>query len=244
MKNLMFTICIVFFFSCSDNSESKEDTNVSNKQAIELLAKKYNYKMTPLEKSNNHLMVNDIQQLEQSLKSINDNSKKTLISTVGIAEPQNAQDTLQILNKIEQTKLKIESSKDNLKESNSVQNGADDYQYSHTFYFNNTFPMPNLSVTISWNVSSAGLIIGASVTINTWGSSFGTVWNQTSYTLGFNGMHIWFTVQGEYKSSLGFGSWSLTTGNPVLVSGGMTLTMVRPGGAPLIGACSQRPVMQ
>lgn len=242
MKKLLVAICVCFFFSCSENNDNSEDSNLS-KTAVERIARKYDCKVEPLIKSENHLMFSDFIQLEEFLKAIKENNREIKIETIGIEKPKTALDTIYILNFIDQTKLNIVNSADNKKDANQEENGGDVYQYSHTFYFNNTFPMPNLAVTVSYNLSSQGLITGSSVTTSTWGNSFGTTWVQTSHTLGFNGIHIWFTINGQYKNQLGFGSWSIISGNPVHVSGGLTLTGIRPGGGQLIGACSQRPIM-
>ena len=175
------------------------------------------------------------------LKSIQKNTNAIVIKTIGIDQPNSSTDTLQILNNVRKTKLLIANFQSVVNTKSNVTFDEPDYQYSQTFYFNNSYPTQNVAVTISYNMTYSGIITAASVSTSTWGNSFGSTWTQTSATVGFYGGLIWFSVNGTYTAALGIGSWSLTSANAVQFTGDMYYLPER-GKASLAGACSQRPI--
>ena len=105
------------------------------------------------------------------------------------------------------------------------------YTYTTTVYFDNTFPSANVYVTINYNTNQAGEIIAAEVTSGSYGTFFGNTYTQTNVNATLqNGIFV-FRITGQFTTSVGVGSFSLTGTNTAYYTGQFNLWRGNAGGS-------------
>lgn len=206
MKKFTLLLCLslFFFMSCEDEN----DFIKNNSFTIENIAKKYNYKIMDSKTNQQIYTVNNLNELNNLLFSIQNNFK------------------------IEKIQAFPNGKKNSSLTSKNSEYGEDPpYTYSTTVYFDNTFPCSNVYVTISYNTNQAGQIIAAEVTSGSYGMSFGNTYTQTHVNAHLqNGIFV-FRITGQFTTSVGVGSFSLTGTNTAYYTGQFNLWRGNVGGS-------------
>ncbi len=201
---LLFCLCMFVFMSCDEENDFRKN----NSFTIENIAKKYNYKITESKINHQLYTVNNLNELNNLLLSIQNNFK------------------------IEKIQAFPNGKKNSSLTSKNSEYGEDPpYTYTTTVYFDNTFPSANVYVTINYNTNQAGEIIAAEVTSGSYGTFFGNTYTQTNVNATLqNGIFV-FRITGQFTTSVGVGSFSLTGTNTAYYTGQFNLWRGNAGGS-------------
>ncbi|EJL66114.1 hypothetical protein [Flavobacterium sp. CF136] len=225
-KYLLLFLQVLICFSCSDNESLKQETNAEEVQHI---AKEHHFKFsnsdseTPIFKVSTTIELKKIlTQYEKTLKTV----KIKNINSSLISKDNNAISEL-ITNTYNSYKNQQKTNK------TSGSNEEDPpYKYSTTVYFDNTFPASNVYIRIDYNTNSAGQITEVSVSSGSYGYALGNTYTQTGVnTYTQNGV-LAFQVSGQFSSSIGIGSFSMTNSNNITYTGFISIPSGNGGSNP------------
>lgn len=218
MKNLSIILLLNLFLiliGCDTDSVYLEKDNV---KTIESIANKYGYKVSNLNPNDSVFKVSDLNELESLLESIKYNFETPKTVSFGNSYNNNTL-TVEQQQEILDLQRELSLKKKDLTQNKSAEDDDPPYTYSTTVYFNNTFPCSNVYITINYNTNSMNQIIAAEVVTGTWGYSFGNTYTQTNVnSILQNGIFV-FNVTGQFSTTIGIGSFSLTNSNFVNFTG-------------------------
>ncbi len=209
-KGLFVAIASIAFTSCENENLNGQDAQLSDsndvhfKTNVQQIAKKYNYKVTPLNENESIFKVANVNALKIVLERIKSNFETPQVKSIATAPI------------VKNTVLK---KKNSLQIFKSNAEGDPPYSNSITVYFDNEFPCSNVYLTVDYNVDSNGNITSSNVTTGSYGYAFGNTYSQTGMNISYSNGSMVFQVTGQFTTSIGIGSFSLTNSNNVLYWG-------------------------
>lgn len=213
--------------SCSNSVQSDEDLNSNiTLENIKNIAKSNNFVVSATSVEDNVLKVNSIEELKKNLQVVNECFKTEMVVGLPnmVSEFSNDKISMIINEKFEKYKsysndVMNSNNKGTTENYLSIESDPPTYQYSQTFYFNNTFPCSNVAVTINYSTNSQGQITSADVSSTTYGYSFGNTYQQNYANVNYYGSTIVFQMGAGFTTSVGMGTWTLSNTNNAQYTG-------------------------
>lgn len=223
MKKIFFLVICVFintiFTGCSNNeTENDEQLSTINETNVKRIATKYGYTFSKKSDSNNVTIAKNIPELINFLEIVKNNFSITHISKLNSPNTNFSDDDINKLIDKKINEISIKKKGSVLINSRDTSDGPP-YSYSTTFYFDNTFPCSNVSVTISYNVNSQGQVTEADFSSTTYGYSHGSTYSQGTGNIHYQGGSIAFSFTGGFNTSMGIGSFSMSNTNNAQYTG-------------------------
>lgn len=233
MRKIILLLVSSFFIICTScSSESDFEKNGNNtilKSEVQKIAKEYGYHFENSNSNNTFNLLNTVE-LKNTLDSIKVNFEKPKFVSLNGEIPNNELN----INKLIDSTYNLITKTNSTKVGSKQMKTADDppLTRSLTVYFNNTFPCSNVYVTVNYSVDSSGNITNAQIVTGSYGYSFGNTYSQANVVLQYQNGTLVFQVNGQFSTSVGVGSFSLSNSNNVTYTGYMQLPYDAGGGAP------------
>jgi hypothetical protein len=233
MRKIILLLVSSFFIICTScSSESDFEENGNNtilRSEVQKIAKEYGYHFENSNSNNTFNLLNTVE-LKNTLDSIKVNFEKPKFESIN-SDYQN--DEVNINKLIDSTYNLITKTNRTKGGSEKMKTAGDpSLTRSLTVYFNNTFPCSNVYVTVNYSVNSSGNITNAQIVSGSYGYSLGNTYSQTNVVLQYQNGTLVFQVNGQFSTSVGVGSFSLSNSNNVTYTGYMQLPYDAGGGAP------------